>query len=147
MIWYKTANNVTSFLSSAISSGSWSLIVNDWWIFPSTFPYLLTLESQLNGETTTREIVKVTAKDWNTLTIERAVEECVSDDTANPKTFSQLAHSFEAWSVVSLCFTAWTYDDLKNWIIDQANRITATNNEITTLTGLINNLEDDIHNL
>jgi hypothetical protein len=60
----------------------------------------------MNGKTVVREIVKVTAKNSNTLTIERAVEPCVADDTANPKTISQVAHSFEANSVVSLSMTA-----------------------------------------
>jgi len=115
MIWYVTANNITSYLVSAISSNSTSLIVNDGGIFPSTFPYLITVEQQQNGETVTREIMKVTARSGNTLTIDRAFEYCVGDDTANPKTLSKVAHSFPANSVVSLTMTAWMVVDVQWW--------------------------------
>lgn len=146
-VWYKTANNIVSFLVSAISSNSTNIIVNDGWIFPSSFPYLLTIEQQLNGETIVREIVKATARSWNTITIERAVESCVWDDTASPKTISQVAHNFEANSVVSLVMTAWTLKDLQDEMTSQSWRIADAENEITTLTWLIQTLEDDIHNL
>lgn len=147
MIWYKTANNIVSYLVSAISSSSTSIIVNDWSIFPSTFPYLLTIEQQLNGETVTREIVKVTAKSGSTLTVERAVESCISDDTANPKTYSQVAHSFDANAVVSLEMTSGTLQDAQSGITDNANNIASANQDITDLINLIQTLEDDISNL
>lgn len=146
-IWYKTANNIVSYLVSAISSSSTSIIVNDWNIFPSSFPYLLTIEQQLNGETVTREIVKVTAKSGSTLTVERAVESCISDDTANPKTYSQVAHSFDANAIVSLEMTAWTLQDAQSGITDNANNIASANQDITYLISLIQTLEDDISNL
>lgn len=146
-IWYKTANNIVSYLVSAISSSSTSIIVNDWNIFPSSFPYLLTIEQQLNGETVTREIVKVTAKSGSTLTVERAVESCISDDTANPKTYSQVAHSFDANAIVSLEMTSGTLKDAQNAITDNANAIADANQDITDLVALIQTLEDDISNL
>lgn len=146
-IWYKTANNIVSYLVSAISSSSTSIIVNDWNIFPSSFPYLLTIEQQLNGETVTREIVKVTAKSGSTLTVERAVESCISDDTANPKTYSQVAHSFDANAIVSLEMTSGTLQDAQNAITDNANAISDANQDITDLVALIQTLEDDISNL
>jgi len=146
-IWYKSANNVVSYLVSAISSNSTNMIVNDGWIFPSSFPYLLTIEQQLNGQTTVREIVEVTGKTWNTLTINRAVESCVSDDTATPKTMSQIAHNFEAGAVVSLVMTAWTLKDVQDEMDSQSWRISDAEDEIDELTDLINTLEDDIANL
>ena len=147
-VWYKTANNVVSFLSSAISSWSTNIIVNDWWIFPSVFPYILTIEQKnSNWIVVVREIVKATARSWNTITIERAVESCVNDDTASPKTFSQIAHSFESNSTVSLSTTAWMLQDIQNWIDDNTNAINDANDEITTLEWLIQTLEDDISNL
>ena len=146
-IWYKSANNVVSFLVSAISSNSTNVIVSDGWIFPSSFPYLLTIEQQLNGKAVIREIVEVTARSWNTLTINRAVEPCVSDDTATPKTMSQIAHNFEANSVVSLVMTAWTLKDVQDEMDSQSWRISDAENEIDQLTDLIQTLEDDIQNL
>lgn len=146
-IWYKSANNVVSYLVSAISSNTTSMIVNDGWIFPSSFPYLVTIEQQLNGQTVVREIVEVTAKSWNTLTINRAVEPCVADDTATPKTMSQIAHNFEANSVVSLVMTAWTLKDVQDEMDSQSWRISDAEDEIDQLTDLIQTLEDDIQNL
>ena len=146
-VWYKAWNNLISYLVSAISSTSTTMIVNDWWIFPSSFPYLITIEQKLNGETTVREIVEVTAKSWNTMTIARAVESCVQNDTASPKIYWQTAHNFETGSVVSLTMTAWTLKDVQDEITSQWNRISAAEEDITALNWLITTLEDDIHNL
>lgn len=145
--WYKTANNVTSYLSSSISANTTTIIVNDWNIFPSTFPYLLTIEKQLNGQTVVREIVKVTARTWNTMTVVRAVESCVSDDTASPKTLTQVAHNFDANALVSLNMTAGTLKDVQDEITSQSGRISTAENNITALTWLITTLEQDIGNL
>ena len=147
-VWYKTANNVSSYLVASMSASSTSIIVNDWTIFPSEFPYLLTIEQQNNAwQTTIREIVKVTAKTWNTLTVERAVESCVSDDTKNPKTVSQTPHNFDANSAVSLSMTAGTLKDVQDELTSQSNRISTAEDNITTLTWLITTLENDIQNL
>lgn len=146
-VWYKTANNVISYLTSTISWNSTNIIVNDWWIFPDSFPYLLTIEQQADWQTIIREIVKATAKIWNTITIQRAVESCILNDTVNPKTFTQTPHSFEAGSVVSLSMTAWTLQDVQDWITDNANAITEADDNIDTLIWLIETLEEDIANL
>lgn len=146
-VWYKSANNVVSYLVSAISSNSTNMIVADGGIFPSSFPYLLTIEQQLNGQTVIREIVEATARSWNTITINRAVESCVWDDTASPKTMTQIAHNFEANSIVSLVMTAWTLKDVQDEMDSQSWRISDAEEEITTLTWLIQTLEDDIQNL
>ena len=145
--WYKTANNVTSYLSSSISANTTTIIVNDWNIFPSTFPYLLTIEKQLNGQTVVREIVRVTSRTWNTMTVVRAVESCVSDDTASPKTLTQVAHNFDANALVSLNMTAGTLKDVQDEITSQSGRISTAENNITALTWLITTLEQDIGNL
>lgn len=144
MIGYKTANNVVSYLVSAISANSTSIVVNDGSIFPSTFPYLLTIEQQQNDQVVVREIVKATAKSSDTITIERAVEYCVGDDTATPKTQSKVAHSFDAQSIVALTMTAETLADVQWWITDNANEIISTNNDISTLSDRIDNIEEDI---
>lgn len=146
-IWYKTANNAVSFLTSATSSISNQIIVNDWWVFPSVFPYLLTVEQQNWWETIVREIMKATAKSWNTITVERAVESCVSDDTTTPKVFVQIAQNFEANSIVSLSMTAWTLKDVQDEIVAQSWRIQDAEDEITDLNALIVKLEWDIADL
>ena len=146
-IWYKMANNVVSYLTSTISWNSTNIIVNDWWIFPDSFPYLLTIEQKSNWQTIIREIVKATAKIWNTISIQRAVESCVANDTVSPKTLTQTPHSFESGSIVSLSMTAWTLQDVQNWITDNASEISQANDDIDTLIWLIATLEEDIANL
>lgn len=145
--WYKTANNVTSSLVSSISWSTTTIIVNDWNIFPSTFPYMLTIEQELNGQTVVREIVKVTARTWNTMTVVRAVESCVSDDTASPKTLTQVAHNFNANALVSLNMTAWVLQDCQQWITDNANDISDANDAIDDINHRIQQIEEDIGNL
>lgn len=145
--WYKTANNVTSSLVSSISWSTTTIIVNDWNIFPSTFPYILTIEQKLNGQTVVREIVKVTARTWNTMTVVRAVESCVSDDTASPKTLTQVAHNFNANALVSLNMTAWVLQDCQQWITDNANDISDVNDAIDDINHRIQQIEADIGNL
>lgn len=145
--WYKTANNVTSSLVSSISWSTTTIIVNDWNIFPSTFPYMLTIEQKLNWQTVVREIVKVTARTWNTMTVVRAVESCVSDDTASPKTLTQVAHNFNANALVSLNMTAWVLQDCQQWITDNANDISDANDAIDDINHRIQQIEADIGNL
>ena len=142
--WYKMANNIVSFLVSSISSNTTNIIVNDWWIFPSEFPFMITVEQKMNWQTTVREIMKATARSGNTITVERASEPCVWDDTASPKTISQIAHSFDANSVVSLVMTAGTLADTQQGIDDNTAEITATNQDIATLSDRIDNIEEDI---
>lgn len=146
-IWYKTANNVVSYLLSAISSDSTTIIVNDGGIFPSSFPYMLTVEQQLNWQTVVREIMKATARSWNSISVERAVEYCIEDDTARPKTMNKIAHSFDANSIVALTITAWTLKDVQDEMDSQSWRISDAENEIDDLTDLIQTLEEDIQNL
>lgn len=143
-IWYKMANNIVSFLVSSISPNSNSIIVNDWWIFPSTFPFMLTVEQKSNDQTIVREIMKATAKNWNIITVERASEPCVSNDTENPKQLTQVARSFSADSVVALTMTAWILQDTQNWIDINASEIENTNSDIATLSERIDNIEEDL---
>lgn len=119
---YQTENNASSYLSTALSS-SWTIIVvNDWDIFPSAFPFLLTLEHYNDDwNVIKREIVKCIARNWNNLTIERKAESCVADDTANPKILQQNAWTFVAGDSVWLTITSWLIDDMQNEIERQAN--------------------------
>ena len=143
-IKYKMANNVVSYLVSAISATSTQIIVNDGSIFPSTFPYMLTIEQQANWVAIIREIVKATAISWNTITIERAQEYCVWDDGSSPKTMQKVAHAFTANSVVSMSMTAWILADAQQGISDNADEITTTNGVISNLSDRIDNIEEDI---
>lgn len=145
---YKTENNSFSYLAIALSSDSTTIQVNDWDIFPATWPFILTIEHYDDSNNCVkREIVKATARDNNTITVERAFEECVADDTANPKTLQQSPFNFVAGDSVSLTLTSELVTDLQNEITRQLNNLETAQSCITTDEQRISDIEDFINNL
>lgn len=145
---YKTENNSFSYLAIALSSDSTTIQVNDWDIFPTSWPFILTIEHYDDSNNCVkREIVKATARDWNTITVERAFEECVADDTANPKTLQQSPFNFVAWDSVSLTLTSELVTDIQNEITRQLNNLETAQTCITTDEQRISDIETFINNL
>ena len=145
---YKTENNSFSYLAIALSSDSTTIQVNDWDIFPTSWPFILTIEHYDDDwNVVKREIVKWIARDWNTLTIERAFEQCVADDTANPKTLQQSPFNFVAGDSVSLTITSELVTDLQNEITRQLNNLETAQSCITTDEQRISDIETFINNL
>lgn len=145
---YKTENNSFSYLAIALSSDSTTIQVNDWDIFPTSWPFILTIEHYDDSNNCVkREIVKATARDNNTITVERAFEECVADDTANPKTLQQSPFNFVAWDSVSLTLTSELVTDLQNEITRQLNNLETAQSCITTDEQRISDIETFINNL
>lgn len=145
---YKTENNSFSYLAIALSSDSTTIQVNDWDIFPATWPFILTIEHYDDSNNCVkREIVKATARDNNTITVERAFEQCVADDTANPKTLQQSPFNFVAGDSVSLTLTSELVTDLQNEITRQLNNLETAQTCITTDEQRISDIEDFINNL
>jgi hypothetical protein len=70
------------------------------------------------------------------LTVERAVEQCVSNDTATPKIMQQDAHIFYAWDVIWLTATAWLLSNLYS-IWDDVNSL---QNDIQDIVDFISSL-------
>lgn len=119
---YKTENNVYSYLSIALSPDATTLQVNDWNIFPSQFPFICTLEHYDDDwNCVKREIIKCTNREDNVLTVVRSFEQCVADDTANPKTLQQSPFNFVAWDSISLTLTSELITDIQNEITRQMN--------------------------
>lgn len=145
---YKTENNSFSYLAIALSSDSTTIQVNDWDIFPTSWPFILTIEHYDDSNNCVkREIVKATERDNNTITVERAFEQCVADDTANPKTLQQSPFNFVAGDSVSLTLTAELVTDLQNEITRQLNNLETAQTCITTDEQRISDIEDFINNL
>lgn len=145
---YKTENNSFSYLAIALSSDSTTIQVNDWDIFPATWPFILTIEHYDDSNNCVkREIVKATERDNNTITVVRAFEECVADDTANPKTLQQSPFNFVAGDSVSLTLTSELVTDLQNEITRQLNNLETAQSCITTDEQRISDIEDFINNL
>lgn len=145
---YKTENNVYSYLSMALSADATVMQVNDWDIFPASWPFILTLEHYDDDwNCVKREIVKGTARDNNTITIVRAFEQCVADDTANPKTLQQAPYNFVAWDSVSLTLTSELITDIQNEVWRQLNNLETAQACITADEQRISDIETFINNL
>ena len=145
---YKTENNVYSYLSIALSSDATTMQVNDWDIFPVNWPFILTLEHYDDDwNCVKREIVKCTERDDNVLTIVRSFEQCVADDTANPKTLQQSPFNFVAWDSVSLTLTSELVSDIQNEITRQLNNLNTAQCCIDATECRVSDIEDFINNL
>ncbi len=145
---YKTENNVYSYLAIALSSDATTMQVNDWDIFPVNWPFILTLEHYDDDwNCVKREIVKCTERDDNVLTIVRSFEQCVADDTANPKTLQQSPFNFVAWDSVSLTLTSELISDIQNEITRQLNSLNTAQSCIDSANCRISDIEDFITNL
>lgn len=108
---YKVKNNASTTLLAGISSSATTLIVATWAgdLFPSTFPFELTLEQFTWTNVTKREIVKCTARTWDTLTVVRSAGYCPASYTALTQT--NTAFSFLSGDTVSLRVTANIIED------------------------------------
>ena len=145
---YKSENNVYSYLAVALGADATTMQVNDWDIFPSQFPFIVTLEHYDDDwNCVKREIVKCTDRDWNTITIVRWFETCVADDTSNPKTLQQAHFNFVAGDSVSLTLTSEFVTDIQNEITRQLNNLNTAqacinidNQRLTDIETFINNL-------
>ena len=119
---YKVENNAETAFLWSISASATSIIVSwsEWDLFPSSFPFKITLE-KFNSDTIPkvikREIVTCTNRIWDSLTITRASESCVQNDTASPKTRTNNALAFDSGDKVSLYDTKSQRDDITDELI------------------------------
>lgn len=97
MIELNVANNAYSKLQSAISASDTSITVEDASSFPDA-PFLVFLYDSTNYE-----IMKVTAKNGNTFSVQRAQE-------------GTTARAWEQGTPVELRWTAGMYNEIKNAI-------------------------------
>lgn len=69
-----------------------------------------------DGIVTKREIVKITNRVGDIFTITRAFESCVQDDTAEPKTVSQVPLNFDAGDFLEMRLTEEIMQEIKDEI-------------------------------
>ena len=121
---YRNANNASSTLIADISASATALLIKDWdqSLFPSNFPFLLTLEHLDSDENVTlREIVKVIWSNQNSFTVVRSAGVCIQDDTASNRSQDNTAHAFYSWDRVSLYRTAEQVKDIQDRLELSAN--------------------------
>lgn len=115
---YEARNNVKSELYAPISSLATTIQVASWqwerrW---NTFPMLATLENiDTSWVVQKREIVLITARSWDTLTITRKFTPCLASDNANTQWATSF--SFDIWDTISN-YIAKEYLDKINEAID-----------------------------
>ena len=127
---YKNSNNASSLLIADITASQTTILITDWdqWLFPSSFPFLLTLEHLDASENVIlREIVKVVSSNQNSFTVERSAWICVQDDTATNRVQDNTAHAFYSWDKISLYWTAEQVADIQNNLELKANQDSIAN--------------------
>lgn len=110
---YKTANLAQSPILAAITNSATSVVTaaSRGELFPSTFPFKAKIEEfDVGNVCIKREIVDVTARSGDVMTISRASEACPQSDTAYTQTATALA--FSAGAIISLVGTKGSNDDL-----------------------------------
>ena len=114
---YQNTNNASSLLIADITASQTTILITDWdqSLFPSSFPFLLTLEHlDANENVILREIVKAVSWNQNSFTVERSAWICVQDDTATNRVQDNTAHAFYSWDKISLYWTAEQVADIQN---------------------------------
>lgn len=134
-----TQKNIENALETLLVGNIWTsdtlltITTGEWAMFPSNNTSLVLEQFNVSGVCFKREIVNLTWKSGDILTVTRAYEECVQDDTATPKTITQNALSFnlDQWVVkISQYITAKIIDDIETTIVDIETKL---NNFISSL--------------
>lgn len=148
----QSANNVRWKLEAWISAWSTTLILVDAWLFPAHgwTDYFLTLEQRnIANEVIKREIVRVTGKSSNVLTVVRWAGTCPWSDAATTQWTTSF--SFDAWTDVSLNVVA----EINNERQDELERLETTKlwrsplvtSETSSATPTINTDNTDLHRI
>ena len=120
LYWNYTAkNNVRSELYAPISSLATIVQLVSWQgeRRGNNFPMLATLENlDSDGKVLKREIVKITERNGDTLTIERKAFPCLPSDEAN--TQGSVSFSFDIWDTISNYIAKEYIDVINNAIND-----------------------------
>ena len=116
---YKNTNNAQGTLLTGISAGALSAILSSGQgdLFPTTFPFLVKIEQFTGSNVTKREIVKVTNRSSDTLTIVRSSGYCPASYTATTQT--NTAYSFDPGAgtvTLTQVFASEQVDDIQTEI-------------------------------
>ena len=108
-------NNARTQIVWTLGASDTTMIVKtwEWLLFGTDYPIRATLEQYTNQVVTKREIIDITWISWDVFTITRAVEECVQNDSADPKTRTQDQYSFQDWDFLSVYVTEDYYTDIE----------------------------------
>lgn len=113
---YKMTNNAQGALNVGISASALSVILQTGQgdLFPTTFPFLAKIEQFSGANVVKREIVRVTNRSGDTLTIVRNVEACPL--AYNSVTQQQVAQSFLSGDTFSQIVTSGQMKEIQDEI-------------------------------
>jgi len=110
---YDIKNNVFGTLSAPISSLATTIQLNNWQWQRFSVNQLATLENIEDWKVKKREIVLITAINWDVLTVTRKYAPCPADDEAN--TQWQVSFSFWADDTISAYIDKEHFDKIEAW--------------------------------
>ena len=115
-----TKNVVFSHITANLSANWTSIDITawEWAMFQS---WMIATIEQLNSEwkATAREVVLINWVSTDTLSITRAYEKCVMDDTASPKVMWNTKQSFTTWAKISV----YVSKALLNWVQTRLSQV------------------------
>lgn len=115
-VWFNIWNSLTASTSSTLLTILWwkeTLFWADFWINDTTKHFKLTLTKFVWWVVSISEVVKVTAKSGNALTIVRAYEPCPIN--ANATVMTQAPQVFDVWDFAYMNMTA--SDLIELWVL------------------------------
>lgn len=110
---YEIKNNVFGTLSAPISSLATTIQLWDWQGQRFSVNQLATLENIENWKVMKREIVLITAINWDVLTVTRKYAPCPANDDAN--TQWQVSYAFSTDDTISAYITKEHFDRVEAW--------------------------------
>lgn len=82
-------------------------------LFGDSFPYTVTYEfSDPNGVVLEREVMNVTNRSWDTLTVQRAYEYCPKSDTSNTQV--KQAVQLKKWGIIEMRITGGWMEEIES---------------------------------
>lgn len=115
-VWFNIWNSLTASTSSTLLTILWwkeTLVWADFGLLDITKHFKLTLTKFVWWVVSISEVVKVTAKSWNVLTIVRAYEPCPLN--ANATVMTQAPQVFDVWDFAYMNMTA--SDLIELWVL------------------------------
>lgn len=161
---YQVENTLYSTWIASISSSNTVILCKLWEesMFASTPNWYPLILEEYNSDDVciAREIVKFVSRSSNSLTITRAFESCIQDDSSTIKTRTQNALAFNSWFKISLQMTKEIIKDIQDevtrletdkfnkswwaltWLLQKAK---STNIASATTTNLANATGNTVH--
>lgn len=101
----------------------------EWGIFPLENFFVTLEELNFEKKVIKRMILKINNRDWDKFYIwEYSAEFCVQNDILEIKKYTKDSLSFNSWANISLYFTAWMFEFLRDKNLEKQNNLSDLSN-------------------